>query len=150
MINRIYISHRGNINKKNIDYENNLNYIDNALIKYDVEIDIWKIDSKLFLGHDKPQYSVNIDWLLDRQHKLWIHCKNIASLEYFNQNKNQNLHYFWHENDTVTMTNKNYIWAFPGKQPILNSIAVLPEIYNDITSQSLGICSDIIERYYNE
>jgi hypothetical protein len=150
MINKIYISHRGNTNSKNIDYENNLNYIDNALIKYNVEIDIWKIDSKLFLGHDKPQYSVHINWLLDRQHKLWIHCKNIASLEYFNQNQNQNLHYFWHENDTVAMTNRNYIWAFPGKQPILNSIAVLPEIYNDITSQSLGICSDIIERYYNE
>ncbi len=149
MINKIYISHRGNINSKNIDYENSLNYIDNALIKYDVEIDIWKIDSKLFLGHDKPQYPVHIDWLLDRQHKLWIHCKNIPSLEYF-KNQNLNLHYFWHENDAVTLTNKGYIWAFPGKQPILNSIAVLPETYNDITSQSIGICSDIIERYYSE
>ena len=58
-----------------------------------------------------------------------------------------NIHYFWHQNDDITLTSKGYIWAYPGKQPIKNSIAVLPEIHNDDISNCIGICSDIIEAY---
>ena len=47
----------------------------------------------------------------------------------------------------ITLTSKNYIWAYPGKQPIKNSIAVLPEIYQDNLSECLGVCSDYIENY---
>lgn len=35
----------------------------------------------------------------------------------------------------------------PGKQPILNSVAVLPEIHGDDISVCWGICSDIIGEY---
>jgi len=55
--------------------------------------------------------------------------------------------YFWHENDTVTLTSENWIWAFPGKQPINGSIAVMPEIYNDDVSEAAGVCSDYIQNY---
>ncbi len=66
-------------------------------------------------------------------------------MEYFNATSIFN--YFWHETDTVTLTSKSYIWAYPGKQPITNSIAVLPEIYNDNIENCVGVCSDIIEFY---
>ena len=36
------------------------------------------------------------------------------------------------------------------KQPIKNSIAVMPEIYNDIIKQCHGICSDYVRNYKNE
>jgi hypothetical protein len=48
---------------------------------------------------------------------------------------------------TVTLTSQGAIWAYPGKQPIKRSIAVMPEINNDDTSQCLGICSDYIKKY---
>ena len=72
----ILISHRGNINGKNVEMENHPSYIDTALnLWYDVEIDVWYIDGVLFLGHDNPQYEVSLEWLEHRSPSLWIHCK---------------------------------------------------------------------------
>ena len=143
------ISHRGNINGKKPILENSPNYVLNALEQgYDVEIDVWYTD-RFMLGHDKPQYRFPFDLLLNFYSKLWIHCKNVDALIQF-QNKDSlssRLNYFWHEEDTVTLTSKNYIWAYPGKQPISNSIAVMPELNNDITTECVGICSDYIENY---
>ena len=47
----------------------------------------------------------------------------------------------------ITLTSLGYIWSFPGKQPIKDSIAVMPEIHNDDTSKAIGVCSDFIENY---
>ena len=141
------ISHRGNIDGKNELLENSPDYIDNAISKgFDVEIDVW-IDksSKIFLGHDKPQYEIDISWLEERKNKLWIHCKNIDAIVFFNNIKD--FHYFWHQNDDVTLTSNSYIWAYPGKQPIRNSIAVMPEIFEDDTPDCLGVCTDFPIRY---
>jgi hypothetical protein len=145
----ILISHRGNINGKNIERENHPDYIDEAIaLGYDVEIDLWIIDSDIMLGHDKPQYEVTIKWLEQRLHMLWIHCKNPPALEYANYFHNRkDLTYFWHENDIATLTSKGDMWVYPGKQPIENSIAVMPEIYNDDITSCKGVCSDYIENY---
>jgi hypothetical protein len=75
-----------------------------------------------------------------------FHCKNIDSLLFF-KTKNNCFNFFWHENDTLCLTSLGYIWAYPGKQPISNSIAVMPEIHNDNLSKCVGICSDYIEKY---
>jgi hypothetical protein len=77
--------------------------------------------------------------------KLWINCKNIEAMEWFNMIDGFN--YFWHEEDTVTLTSRGAIWAYPGKQPIRGSIAVMPEIYNDNLDNCIGICSDYINDY---
>jgi hypothetical protein len=141
----ILISHRGNINGPIPESENNPKYIDNTIcLGYEVEIDMWWVNNKIYLGHDKPQYEISDEWLSKRIHKLWIHCKNTELLNWI---KNTSLHYFWHENDTITLTSKNYIWVYPGKQPIIGSIAVMPELYNDDTTQCVGICSDYIQKY---
>ena len=140
----ILISHRGNISGSSVAMENTLDYINNSIVKYDCEIDIHYINDCLFLGHNTPEHKVDINWLEDRKSKLWIHCKNLKALSFFNYT---DFNYFWHENDKVTLTSKGYIWAFPGNQPIKNSIAVMPELYGDITKFCLGICSDYIENY---
>ena len=57
------------------------------------------------------------------------------------------LHYFWHETDTITITSRGYIWAYPGKQPIQNSIAVMPELHNESVEHCLGVCSDFIKSF---
>jgi hypothetical protein len=142
----ILISHRGNVNGKIPKKENNPEYIDKAIsLGYDVEIDIWSIEGVLLLGHDEPQYGISQLWLNQRSQSLWIHCKTIEAMEWFNAIGGFN--YFWHEEDTVTLTSKGFIWAYPGKQPIQQSIAVMPEIHNDNITQCIGICSDYIENY---
>ncbi len=142
----ILISHRGNISGRFERWENEPTYIDNAISKgYDVEIDIWFKNNTLFLGHDEPKYKIDLNFIKDRKLKLWIHCKNIDAIEWFYNTNGFN--YFWHEKDTVTLTSHGHIWAYPGKQPIKNSIAVLPEIYTESTFQCLGICSDYIKNY---
>jgi len=141
----ILISHRGNLNGPNEDRENSPYYIMEAIAEgYDVEVDLWWVDGKVYLGHDKPQYEVSDEWLGERIDKLWVHCKNVESLNWI---RNTSLHYFWHEQDTLTLTSKNYMWVYPSKQPIIGSIAVMPEIHNDNILNCLGVCSDFIKRY---
>ena len=146
----IYISHRGNINRRIEESENKPEYIDDTLsIGYDVEIDVWYIDGNWWLGHDEPQYPIDLEWIDKRSDKLWVHCKNIEAVEYFYENENEckEINWFWHEGDTLTLTSYGYIWAYPGKQPIKKSIAVMPEINKDDISKCGGICSDYIKDY---
>lgn len=143
----ILISHRGNINGRIENDENRPDYIDDTIrLGYDVEVDVWVIEGAFYLGHDEPQYYASLDWLRKRKDELWIHCKNIEAIETFNS-LTETYNYFWHQEDTVTLTSKNFIWAYPGKQPINRSIAVMPEIFNDNIDSCLGVCSDYIQNY---
>ena len=145
------IAHRGNTVGRFESWENEPTYIDKAINEgFDVEIDVWYVNKVLYLGHDTPQYGVNVQWLIDRTNSLWIHCKNIEAVQYFNDHDFYNLNYFWHETDTVTLTSRKFIWAYPGKQPIKGSIAVMPEIFNDDISSCMGVCSDHIRKYKDE
>ena len=143
----ILISHRGNIDGKFVSLENKPEYIDTSIFEgYDVEIDVWYINDNFYLGHDNPQYEVNLEWFLNRIKNLWIHCKNVDCMVFFNNLENK-FNYFWHQDDTVTLTSLGFIWSFPGNQPIKNSISVLPEIKNEETKGCYGICSDFIKKY---
>jgi hypothetical protein len=139
----ILISHRGNIDGKIIERENDPIYINEALdLGYDVEIDVWFVDGEFWLGHDSPQYKTDYKFLMND--RFWCHAKNLDALM---EMKKYAIHYFWHETDTVTLTSKNYVWAYPGKQPIKGSIACLPEMENDNVLLCKGICSDYIKEY---
>lgn len=143
----ILISHRGNLDGRNLERENTITFIEEALYQgFEVEIDLWLVDGKFYLGHDAPENEVELEWLLKRKNKLWCHCKNILSIEYLNTNK-IDLNYFWHDNDLMTLTSKGHMWVYPGNQPIQNSIAVLPEIRCDDISKCRGLCSDFIKKY---
>jgi len=145
-----YISHRGNINGPFNELENNPDYIDEALkLGYDVELDIWYLGDKLYLGHDEPTYEITFHWLQERVTNLWVHCKNIESVEFLRQF--DWVHYFWHQNDDITLTSFNFLWTYPGKQLMNSSICVMPENNNEIITQDIyGICSDYIKKYKNE
>ena len=140
----ILISHRGNLNGRITDRENDPGYVDLAMkAGYDVEIDVWYKDSKWYLGHDLPQYEITLEYL--KNNKLWCHAKNIESL---NKMLNEDVHCFWHQEDDVTLTSKGFMWTFPGKQLTENSICVLPEKDNqNIDTNAVGICSDYIINY---
>ena len=146
------ISHRGNINGRDPERENSPDYILEALNSYEVEIDVWLINDKWYLGHDKPQYEIDKDFIRWKKHGLWCHAKNIDAL-YELSDKNEgftNHKYFWHQEDDVTITSTGYLWTFPGKQLTPKSICVLPENVNysdEELKNCYGICSDFIEKY---
>ena len=139
----ILIAHRGNINGFRSEDENRPSYILQTLSKgYNVEIDLWYIDSSLYLGHDEPQYQITFDFL--QQDKLWIHCKNIKALEFCKDNNIQNP-YFFHDIDETTLTSNGFFWTYPGKQLTKYSIAVMPERSPGWLKDKpdiIGICSD--------
>lgn len=145
------ISHRGNINGKIEKSENVPSYIDDALnLGYDCEIDLWYSNDTFYLGHDEATYPIDLKWLTDRYLKLWIHCKDlktISEMKNLQMNMLTDLNYFFHNTDDCTLTSRGYIWVYPGKQPVTNSIAVMPELYNDNVTEAYGICSDFIKKY---
>ena len=139
----IFISHRGNISGRDPEKENRPDYIKSAIRKgYNVEIDVWLINDKFFLGHDSPEYEIDVSFL--EMPEIWSHAKNMDALVAM---LGLGVHCFWHEKDTVTLTSKGYIWAYPGMQKICGSIAVMPEINNDDISECAGMCSDNISMY---
>ncbi len=146
-----YISHRGNLNGPNKEIENTKEQIIKVIeLGYDCEIDLWYIENNIFLGHDKPENIVPLDFLLKYKNNLWCHCKNYEMLEYLNIN-NFDLNYFWHQNDDYTITSKGFVWVYPGKKLIKNSVFVLPEYTNNSNNNLCkdigGICSDYISNY---
>lgn len=150
----ILIAHRGNINGKLPERENEPTYIDEALdAGYSAEIDLRVNQNEksveLWLGHDGPQYQISLDWLQVRRNQLWIHCKNREALEFCLKER---LHCFWHDTDDYTMTSYGYVWAYPGKQNVGQiCILVMPELHhwpmNIIKQQKpFGVCSDFVEQ----
>jgi len=139
------ISHRGNINGRIEEAENRPDYIEDTIrLGYDVEIDVWIIEDTFYLGHNEPQYMVSLNWLNERKDNLWIHCKNIEAMEWFNS-LYDTYNYFWHENDTAVLTSKGYIWSYINKF-IKGGITVCPN-YIQVPNYILGVCTDYPDLY---
>jgi hypothetical protein len=141
----ILIAHRGNTEGPNKSRENSPEYIKEALIKgFHVEIDVWLINSHIFLGHDQPQYRVSENFL--KHHKnLIFHAKSPETLHYLTKNK---LHCFSHDKDECVLTSNAWIWTYPGKNLTTMSISVMPEWEEKDPKkwniQCYGICSDYV------
>ena len=136
----ILISHRGNLNGRNPQYENSDRYCQTAIDRgFNVEIDVWYTDT-WWTGHDRPQYRVNTDFI--KQKEVWCHAKNIEALKRL---LDLGAHCFFHQNDSVTLTSKGYIWTYPTQTLTEKSICVLPELQKIDTKGCAGICSDYIE-----
>jgi hypothetical protein len=136
------IAHRGNTRGPS-SRENHPTYIEEAIsLGFDVEVDIWLVDKYLWLGHDKPQYMTSKTFLDRYKDRLWVHCKNLKALEYFVKLK-KDYKYFWHEEDSYTLTSNGLIWTYPGKPVTDQSIIVIQD--NNFLKKyhnAFGICSD--------
>jgi hypothetical protein len=143
----IKISHRGNLYGPDLNKENTVDSIFNAISKkYEVEIDVWTIDGYLYFGHDMPEHRVDLKIINNIGLNGWFHCKNLESLTFFKENLS-NYKFFWHQTDDFTLTSNNYIWTYPGKNISKQSIIVHLEKptqeYLD-NFNGYGICSDYI------
>jgi hypothetical protein len=143
------IAHRGNTEGRMPNLENNPSYVDKAIKEgFPCEIDLRTHNGKLYLGHDAPQYEISVSWLKDRVLWLWVHCKDRESLE---TALNSNLHCFWHDTDDYTITNRGYVWAYPGKMPAGPlTIMVMPEYCEMLDKvkdiKPFGVCSDFVKQ----
>lgn len=151
----IIISHRGNISGPDLNQENSPKYLEKAIeLGFEIEMDLWVQDNlKFYLGHDRPEYLIELKWIENNREKLWIHCKNFLALKILN-NLSLNLNFFWHETDKFTLTSKGFVWTFPGNPVYKNSILVYPEhpsnakFLTEIKSdQVFGICTDFVDKY---
>ena len=139
----IYISHRGLISGSDKNLENNPDQITYLCQKnINVEVDVRLYKNKFYLGHDEPVYKIDKKFLLNN--KIWCHAKNYEALEALS---NLDCHYFWHQEDDYTITNKGFIWVYPGKPLLKNCISVLPENFKKDTTKCYGVCTDYINRY---
>jgi hypothetical protein len=132
------ISHRGNLIGRISEKENHPNYIDAAISSgYEVEIDIWFEDEKFYLGHDNPQYEIDINWIHDRENKLWVHAKNLKVISHL---YNTGINWFWHDIDKLTITSKGFIWCYPNVF-VENGITVVLE-HQEVPNNIFAVCTD--------
>ena len=148
----LLISHRGNTNGKIVE-ENHPDLLKHVLntTNYHIEIDVWYVKGKIYLGHDEPDYEVCRSFLDDK--RFICHAKNYEALFMLN---NTLLHYFWHEEDDFTLTSGNYIWTYPGKNLTTNSIAVQPEAKEEWWNWTkdckdiAGVCTKYVKKFITE
>lgn len=134
----IIISHRGNLNGVDPSSENKPDSIVQTLdLGFDVEVDLRLHNDKLYLGHDEPDYKVDLNFL--KQSGVWVHAKNKEVIPILRNEKD--IHWFWHETDQLTLTSRGYVWCFPGHEidggiMVDHGQDVQPEI------NIAGICTD--------
>ena len=143
------IAHRGNRKGPNPLEENKPQYIIEAIAEgYDCEIDVRYINGEYFLGHDTPDYKIELEFLFVFSDKLWIHCKNFEALNALIQYSNLNV--VWHKEDHYTLTSKKFIWAYPKMPTTERCIVLMPEWFNFEYGVCYGICSDFVENIRQE
>lgn len=146
----ILISHRGNITGRLPEVENQPDYIqDTIILGYDVEIDVRMKEGQLYLGHDYAQYKIELEWLIERRDKLWIHTKDFESLDLL---IDKGLRVFFHEQERQTIINNtNLIWSHDLESistksiiPLLNTQSI--EKYGHLAQNVYGVCSDYLNK----
>lgn len=136
----LIISHRGNLNGPTPELENNPDHITQVLKKYHVEVDVWKINDWVYLGHDEPQYVIYDEFF--KHKRLWCHAKNIEAFEYLIKKKTK---CFYHNTDDYTLTSNGYVWTFPGKPVIKRSIIVdKSKDWKKKNYECYGVCVDYV------
>jgi len=173
----VIISHRGNQFGPALflQDENTWNSIQNAVkFGFHVEIDLWHVheneikenkenkenkEKEFKCGHESHWWSIlTFEQIHQYRHQLWIHTKSIPMLSQLiqynqkciGQDKDQQWHYFFHQQDDVTLTSDGWMWTFPRPHLYLDpdhSIAVLPEYHPQTLikckqNEVKGICTD--------
>lgn len=139
-----WIAHRGNFIGPNPAEENKPEYVLNALKEWDVEVDVWRLDSGFYLGHDAPTYQVDRDFF--RNSRIWTHCKNVAAfMELF---KYPDVNCFLQEDDLMALTSRGYLWAH-SNCPFYNDKTVMVLLDDGLfpagPSGPYAICTDWIK-----
>ena len=145
-----HICHRGNIHGSQKELENNFGVlIQRAIQGHCVEVDVWYHEHNLWLGHDKPEYKITLEWLASSKKRL-IHAKDGKTFEYLLQEAGKralDLHIFYHTEEDYVLTNKGLVICYPGKPLLQGSLCMMPEraqYTSEDLQKSFSICSDTL------
>jgi len=146
----IRIAHRGNYKGRDIFRENTISYIEEAIANdFDVEVDVWLLDRKWYLGHDLPKEEIDLSFL--ERSQIWTHAKDLQG--YVSLYHNPKAHVFWHDKDDFVFTSKGIKWARSGIVTH-DGVMTMPQYdeFFDISNgilQPLGICCDDFRPYHD-
>ena len=142
-----FIAHRGNVNGINPSRENTVSYIEEAInMGFDVEIDLWRVGIRYFLGHDAPHHEVDIMFLREHSQRLWCHAKDIPTL--YDLTLYQVFNCFLHDVDDCALTSHGYLWTYFNKPTTEKSIILAFDKSPDVGREDIaGICSDYISHH---
>ena len=141
----IFIAHRGNLDGPNNSKENKPDYILTALKEgYYVEIDVWYIKNKFYLGHDYPAYEIDIEFLKNKS--FYCHAKNLEALDELLK-ISEFTNCFSHDKDNYVITSNRKIWAYSGQKLNNNTICCMPENTNQTPTACYGVCTDYPIKY---
>jgi hypothetical protein len=137
----IFIAHRGNTVGPQPSFENKQSYLQEALDEgYHVEVDIQLWRGALYYGHDEP--TSHVDEKFIKGNRVICHAKTIETIGPL---MDMGCHTFFHQEDDLTLTSKNYIWCYPGKFAY-NSRAIWLDLHDvalpDDIPDIYGICGD--------
>jgi len=143
------IAHRGNVDGPNPAYENQPDYIQQAMSEgYDVEVDVWYVDESIWLGHDRPQYHVSHSDFISLLYfkSIWWHAKDYKTLNYMLSHGRQ-IKVFAHEGDKYGLVNGGYIWTADTTiqlEPNNYTVWILPTLPSDFIPDPMlyGLCTD--------
>ena len=155
MVN-IYVTmivlHRGNTGRDSLPE----NHPDTLKTRKDsVECDVWFVNYKWYLGHDKPQYLIeNIDEFLQSPKNL-IHAKDgntFATLLQYCRERGYDSDIFFHTDEKYVLTTRGNIIAYPGEYIHSNVTCMMPEnmgrqLECDERTNMAGVCSDNVYSY---
>jgi hypothetical protein len=143
-----HICHRGNITGPQKELENNFGIlIQRSIQGYSTELDVWFHEGQLWLGHDKPEYKITLEWLASDKRRL-VHAKDGKTFEYLLLEAGKravDLHIFYHTDEDYVLTNKGIVIAYPGKPLLEGGLCMMPERANysqEELNKSFCICSD--------
>jgi len=137
-----FIAHRGCVTGPEPSFENRVKFVEHALsLGHDVEIDIQSHNDVLYYGHDEPLAPVKLEFVTHPG--VFCHAKDLTALGKLLAVPG--IHTFWHETDTVTMTNQGYLWCFPGVHPRTER-SIWLDLHNKPVPQDLNgiyaVCGD--------
>ena len=144
------ISHRGKLDGPDFPLENTQSAIWHAMREgFDVEIDVFTFAGELWLGHNELTEMTDMQFLWQTIESLWIHCKDLATLEHMMREFSGNAlaHYFMHDKDEYALVSNELIWAYPTSQLSDSGrmVSVLPECGNHRLEKLVkcrAICTD--------
>lgn len=114
------IAHRNNLRGPahlTHESENDFVYVSHAFIEnFDVELDVWCIQNKFYLGHDRPGQEVSIKFLENKN--IWCHAKNVEALAALQTYPHINV--FGHNVDDMVFTSHKWLWTSSPKVLSLN------------------------------
>ena len=105
-----FIAQRGNLNREKTGEENQLEYMYEAWVSgYNVECDVIGYKHQLYFGHDEPQQLADERFLCYPE--VWVHAKNLEAVNILSK---LSCHWFWHQEDKMTLTSQGKAWCYPG------------------------------------